>query len=201
MKQTLYETRRVVLFFVIVLTLFVNCLVPSASMAPTINVGDRFITVRSVFCKTNYQDIISFKFPDDESTYFCKRVIGLPGDIVESKKGVIYINREKLNESYINETLKDDWIFYIPKKGDKVILKNGDAYINGYYVGDAELFSFFYCRNNIVKEDCYFCMGDNRTNSNDSRFWQNHFVKQSVIKSEFKYCYFSKNINHLGFVK
>lgn len=190
-----------IMIVVVILTFFVNCYIPTSSMEPTFDVGDRFVTVRSIYCAIDRRDIINFKYPDDESVCFCKRVIGLPGDIIESKKGVVYINGTIFEEPYVNETLEDDWTFYIPKKGDVVECVDGNAYVNGYYVGDAELFSFFYCNDCVVKEDCYFCMGDNRTNSHDSRFWQNHFVKKSSIKSEFKLCYFSKNnIKHLGLI-
>lgn len=89
-----------IMIVVVILTFFVNCYIPTSSMEPTFDVGDRFVTVRSIYCAIDRRDIINFKYPDDESVCFCKRVIGLPGDIIESKKGVVYINGAKFEEPY-----------------------------------------------------------------------------------------------------
>ena len=197
-KSKFSDVWGMVIIAVLFLTLFISCSVPTPSMAPTINIGDRFVTVRRIYCDIDAQDIITFKYPDDESVFYCKRVIGTPGDVVESKDGIIYVNSTQFEENYVEENAGDNWIFYIPKKGDKVDVIDNIAYIDGYYVGESKAFLDFYCEDGFVKDDCYFCMGDNRTNSLDSRYWNNHFVMQGKIKSEVKLCYFSKDIRHLG---
>lgn len=92
----------------------VNASVPTGSMNNTIMEGDRLIGFRLsyLFSEPKRGDIIIFKFPDDTSQKFVKRVIGLPGDIIEikpEKDGVnVYVNGEKLNEPYLKEEMKTD---------------------------------------------------------------------------------------------
>ncbi|MDD3173921.1 MAG: signal peptidase I [Herbinix sp.] len=129
--------------------------VPTGSMENTIMIGDRVITLRLSYLFKDPQrgDIIVFPFPDDEKVDYIKRIIGLPGDTVEGIDGYVYINGEKLEESYVTSTLDNNF---------------------GPYV---------------VPEDSYFMMGDNRDISEDSRYWDNKFVKRSKIigKALFKY--------------
>lgn len=105
-------------------------------------------------------DIIVFRFPDDESVYFVKRIIGLPGDIVEIipdeglAVGHVSINGQELSEGYVKEpmTVSDYMRFEVPSRS-------------------------------------YFCMGDNRNNSRDSRYWKNHFVEKKKIVSKVLFQY------------
>jgi signal peptidase I len=103
-------------------------------------------------------DIIIFKYPDDESQLFIKRLIALPGETVEVRDGKVYINGSDtpLDDSFVPET------------------PNGGYYDFGPVT---------------VPEDCYFMLGDNRNNSKDSRFWDNHFVSfdEIVGKAEIRY--------------
>lgn len=84
---------------------FTNVKVPTGSMKDTINEGDRLIGLRLAYVAAEPQrgDIVIFKYPDDESTKFVKRVIGLPGETVSLKNGDVYINGELLEEDYIRE--------------------------------------------------------------------------------------------------
>lgn len=77
--------------------------IPSESMEPTLNTGDFIFGTRFDIDEINRYDIIVFKYPDDESKYFVKRVIGLPGDKIEIVEGVVYANGEKLEDSFIKE--------------------------------------------------------------------------------------------------
>lgn len=74
--------------------LIVNAKIPSASMENTIMTGDRVFGNRLayVFDRPDRFDIIIFRYPDDESQLFIKRIIGLPGETVEIKNGKIFIN-------------------------------------------------------------------------------------------------------------
>lgn len=80
----------------------INAQVPSGSMENTIHAKSRMIGFRLayVFSEPKRGDIIIFKYPEDESQNFVKRVIGLPGEDVEIKNGVVYINDEPLSEEY-----------------------------------------------------------------------------------------------------
>lgn len=89
-------------------------------------------------------DIIVFRFPGDRSKDYIKRVVGLPGDKVEVREGVVYINDEKWNDAY-----------GVSKGGlyGEVVEKNVN--FGPYTVPDASV----------------FVMGDNRDRSYDSRYW------------------------------
>lgn len=137
--------------------IIVNTIVPTGSMKNTINIGDRIIGDRILYKITgiNRGDIVIFHPPIDgaKDKYYIKRVIGLPGDVIEGKDGYIYINGEKLNETYVRDLLNTDF---------------------GPY---------------NVPPECYFMMGDNRTNSYDSRFWKTKYVHSDEIigRALFKY--------------
>jgi len=121
--------------------LIANSRVPSASMENTIMTGDRVIGSRLSyrFHDPERGDIVIFRYPLDEKTYFVKRVIGLPGDTIDIVDGAVYLNgsAEPLEEPYLKEPMEPepDMHFEVP-------------------------------------EDSYFCMGDNRNNSLDARYWQ-----------------------------
>ncbi len=74
--------------------LIVNAVIPSASMETTIMTGDRIFGNRLAYKNHDPQrgDIVIFKFPDDESQLFIKRIIGLPGETLEVVDGKVYIN-------------------------------------------------------------------------------------------------------------
>lgn len=145
-------------FFVIV-----NSTVPSGSMEKTIMTNSRMIGLRIayLFEKPDRGDIIVFHYPDDPKQIFVKRIIGLPGETVEMKEGITYIDGEPLEENYINP---DYW--------------------NGSMEGDR-----YNCGPFTVPEGHYFVMGDNRGNSHDSRFWTNHYVSKKAILGKALFCY------------
>jgi signal peptidase I len=76
-------------------------------MDPTINVNDKLIGFRLAYLFKDPQrgDIVIFKYPDDESQIFIKRIIGVPGDKVEIVEGVLYLNDKPTYEQYIKEKM------------------------------------------------------------------------------------------------
>lgn len=136
--------------------------IPSGSMEDTLLIGDHLIMSRvgydagipftnlhvSLWRNPKRQQIIIFKPPfDTTQPDYVKRVIGLPGDVVDIHDNAVYINGKKLRENY---TL-----------GPTEVAPPGQA-PRGY-----EDVKFPY----RVPPNCYFAMGDNRGNSYDSRFW------------------------------
>lgn len=183
---------------------FANVVVPTGSMMNTINEQDRIIASRLAYINKEPQryDIILFDYPDDESQIFVKRVIGLPGETVEVIDGIAYVtdkngNTTETDQSFITtETPTGNYgPYYIPEKGETITTDGINCYAeNGMRVGFAG-FTDKYCEPNssgeyVVTENLYFCMGDNRNRSLDSRFWDNAFVKESKILGEAKFKYY-----------
>ena len=77
--------------------------IPSGSMLPTLQIGDHILVNKFIyhFTPITRGDIIVFKFPQDETRDFIKRVIGLPGDKVEARNGVVLVNGRPLIEPYL----------------------------------------------------------------------------------------------------
>ena len=128
-----------------------NARVPTGSMEDTIPVGARIIGLRHsyLFEEPQRGDIIIFKYPDDESVHYVKRVIGLPGETVIIADGNVYVDRKLIDEPYIKEKTH-----------------TSEAYINSLIKsGD-------YSKDNpiVIQPGYVWCMGDNRNNSVDSRF-------------------------------
>ena len=94
---------------------------PSGSMENTIMTNDRVIGSRLSykFSDPERGDIAIFRFPDDESIYYVKRIIGLPGETVDVKDGAVYINGSEtpLDEPYLKETMvpEEDMHFEVPE--------------------------------------------------------------------------------------
>lgn len=86
-----------------------NSRVPSASMETTIMTKDRVIGSRLTYKFSDPQrgDIAIFRFPDDESIYYVKRIIGLPGDTIDIVDGQVYLNgsTDPLDEPYLREPM------------------------------------------------------------------------------------------------
>ena len=147
----------------LVLNLFIiaNSRVPSASMENTIMTGDRVVGFRLtyLFQEPKRGDIIIFKFPDDESLYYVKRIIGEPGDIVDIKDGKVYLNNSEtpLEENYIKEPM----------------ISEADMHFE-------------------VPEGAYFCLGDNRNSSEDSRRWVHSYVYKEKIIAKVIFRYFPR---------
>lgn len=100
--------------------------IPSESMAPTLNVGQRVICDKTVD-EYNRQDIIVFEFEEEDGTSnYVKRIIGLPGDVIEIKFGIVFVNGGRLNEEYLTEgTITND------KGTDTYIVPEGHVFVLG----------------------------------------------------------------------
>lgn len=82
--------------------------VPSGSMENTIMTGDKVFTFRLsyLFNDPKRGDIVVFPFPDNEDVDYIKRIIGVPGDTIVIRDGILYINDEAMTEDYILEPMR-----------------------------------------------------------------------------------------------
>ncbi|MBN1833575.1 MAG: signal peptidase I [Deltaproteobacteria bacterium] len=151
--------------------------IPSGSMEPTLLIGDHIFVNKFIygikipflrktlipFKNPSRGDIIVFIFPKDESKDFIKRLIGLPGEKIEIKGRDIFIDGKRFDDPYGDyEDSLEDWSN--PGKACS------------------------YCTT-TVPEGHYFVMGDNRDNSEDSRYWG--FVPADSIKGKAFIVYWS----------
>lgn len=168
--------------------------IPSASMEPTLLVGDFLLvtkqspstdTASGVFPSDRIHrgDIIVFHFPLDPSMHLVKRVVGVPGDHLKLRAGRVYINDAPLNESYAvyRPTAPDNFRDNFPR------LQSADPDIDSRWwirmrnlIDDGEL---------IIPAGNYFVLGDNRNDSEDSRYWG--FVPRADIVGKPLLIYFS----------
>ena len=110
----------VIFAFIITTFIIVNAKVPSASMENTVMTGDRLIANRLsyVFGKPERYDIVVFKFPDDESKLYIKRIIGMPGETVNIRNGEVYIgdSTEPLRSDFLHEPMRTpDATYEVPE--------------------------------------------------------------------------------------
>jgi signal peptidase I len=129
--------------------------IPSGSMLPTLQVGDRIIVDKLSYHLHDVHrgDIVVFarpKLEDQQYADLVKRVIGLPGETISSKGGDIYINGKKLDEPW---------------------LPSGPDSYSGPLAGDDPHPQFNLPGPIHIPEGEYYVMGDNRTDSEDSRFF------------------------------
>jgi len=147
----------VILAFFILESMVIQArVIPSASMEHTILIGDHLIVTLlgydigipftehhiALWRNPKRQQIIVFEAPPQAAPNedFIKRVIGLPGDTVEVKRGVVFVNGKQLNEPYLN-----------PLPDPNAPQENTGPF--------------------HVPANSYFVMGDNRDDSDDSRYW------------------------------
>jgi signal peptidase I len=186
MKKSLLREYAESLVVAVILALFVRTWVfqafkiPTGSMEHNLLIGDHLIVNKMVFAPalTSFErailperqirrgDIIVFKFPKDPERDFVKRVIGLPGDRVELHRKKVSVNGQPIAEPYA-EFLEPPSTGGAPRVDD---LREEYGPVT-------------------VPTDQYFMMGDNRDNSEDSRYWG--FLPASYIKGEALFIYFS----------
>lgn len=171
--------------------------IPSGSMIPTLLVGDQifvnklayglrvpftewFLDKPLYFFRTKEPsrgDIIVFKYPEDPSIYFIKRIVAIPGDTVEMKNKVVYLNgkpydRAPVSDEQMNKifkSLEDSAVDY-PRERMKVYNDKFD-HTTGTIMIDSQSYYSVDMPTQTVPAGHYFVMGDNRDNSKDSRFW------------------------------
>ena len=175
-----------VVIAIFVITFIVQAFqIPSESMENTLLVGDYLLVNKLCYGgsglgdhvmpyqKIEHKDIIVFHYPVDPRQHFVKRVIGVPGDRLKLVNKKVYVNGKPLEEPYVrfmeppNNVFRDDF----PRVDVPAYGLEGKWWLQmRKLVEDGEL---------IVPEGNYFVMGDNRDDSQDSRYWG--FVPQENI--------------------
>lgn len=174
--------------------------IPSGSMIPTLVIGDYIFVNKFAYglrlpftdvfvtekTRPGRGDIIVFRFPKDESIDFIKRVVGLPGETIEVRDKVLYVNGEPMPQTQLPKDRADKKIadgdlddpkyrfvqpaFFRERLGaveHTMLIDRGNPMLPSF--GPI-----------TVPADSFFVMGDNRDVSNDSRFWG--FVPRANIK-------------------
>jgi len=162
--------------------------IPSGSMMPTLLVGDfilvnkhtyglRVPILNNTFFEMNHPqrgEVMVFRFPQDPSMDYIKRVVGLPGDRIEYREKRLIINGTPLDIS-----VDGDYEYVAPGlnriAATRIEETLGEHQHDILLVNDAATMDIEV----IVPPGHYFVMGDNRDNSNDSRFWG--FVPENNI--------------------
>jgi signal peptidase I len=177
--------------------------IPSGSMKPTLLVGDHLLVNKFIyrFRSPNREDIVVFKFPQDQKTDFIKRVIALPGEEVSLRDGRLFINGTEVEDKHAvyepgSRSGKERNLepFRVPASGDVIRLDSGRPelfrYVIAHELGDRGaivngrlLIDGREAKTYKVQDDYLFVMGDNRDNSYDSRFWGPVNVKDLVGKA------------------
>jgi signal peptidase I len=171
----------------VILALFVRTWVvqafkiPTGSMENNLLIGDHLLVNKFIFGPTPLAigravlpvrpirrgDIVVFKYPEEPDRDFIKRVIGLPGETIQLKNKKVYVNGQPLEEPYVH--------FLTPPSND---YQEVTAYDLRERFGPV-----------TVPGDQYFVMGDNRDNSQDSRYWG--FLPRSHVKGKALLIYWS----------
>jgi signal peptidase I len=152
--------------------------IPSSSMEPTLQVGDYILVTKFLygvripytntkffqFAKPKRGDVVVFIFPKDRSKDFIKRVIATGGEKIEILQNKIYVNDRVIEDPW-GHFGKSDWTKYL-----QAMERFGPV---------------------VVPKDSLFVLGDNRDNSQDSRFWG--FVHVNAVKGKALVIYFSWN--------
>lgn len=168
--------------------------IPSGSMKPTLLIGDHLLVNKFIYgIKVPYLDriiipiknpkrgdVIVFKYPKDESLDYIKRVIGIEGDVIEIKNKRLYINGEEITSEYVGEFDDDN----LSKAVEEIeFLGNVKHRIWDRENGHDDYGPITVPKNSV------FVMGDNRDNSQDSRYWG--FVTLNKIKGKALIIYWS----------
>lgn len=196
--------------------------IPSTSMVPTLQVGDLILVNKYTYGirlpvinkkvipinDPQRGDVMVFKYPENMTLDYIKRVVGVPGDTVTYKNKRLTVNGKQVSYRPLPDYLDEETLSYSTHLSEDLngvshqILNNprAPAYVmNPHDFPNRELCSYdaegFTCK---VPAGQYFMMGDNRDNSLDSRYWGFVPDKNIVGKAFFIWLNLSNFPNNLG---
>ena len=224
MKKKIIENLKT-LFYALLIALFIRTFffqpfyIPSSSMEPNLLVGDRLFVSKYSYGYSRHSlpfspkiykdrifeknpqrgDVIVFKTPADNRTDYIKRLIGLPGDIVQIINGDLYLNNIKINKSQKENSLN----IHCGREIIKVNffeeeLPNGKKYLAAYRKDGTMKNSDKF----IVPRNHYFFMGDNRDCSKDSRYLSSvGYVHFENLVGKARIIFFSNDVEKGSFLE
>ncbi len=156
----------------------------AGSMLPTLKIGD-YVFAKSVENDDlTYGDVIIFRYPEDHSIDFIKRIVALPGDVLEYRRKVLFINGDEMplaradgKSEIVLPPLTEESLEDFAGKIHKIWRRMSPSADFGPI---------------IIPNEHYFVMGDNRDNSNDSRVWG--FLDQRLVKYRAEYTFNFENM-------
>ncbi|MEP1441444.1 MAG: signal peptidase I [Hyphomicrobiales bacterium] len=180
--------------------------IPSGSMKGTLLVGDYLFVSKYSYGYSKYSvpfsvipfsgrileskpergDIAVFRLPTDTSTDYIKRVIGLPGDTIQMKDGVLHINGTAVKREKVADFNEENRSSSVDQYRET--LPNGKTFLTLDTVPNAQADN---TQEYKVPEGKYFMMGDNRDNSQDSRFSNVGFVPLENFIGRAEFLFFS----------
>ena len=190
--------------------------IPSSSMKPGLLIGDYIFVSKYSYGYSKYSfplslnlfsgrifketpkrgDVAVFRLPSDTSINYIKRVIGLPGDTIQVKSGQLYINQQPIEKIYQGEFVDNNQT--IIAKFKEILSTEKEVMVLDQYENSPQDNTGIY----NVPEGHYFMMGDNRDNSQDSRFLtQVGFVPEENFIGKAGIIFFSVNDNIWKFWK
>jgi signal peptidase I len=169
--------------------------IPSGSMKPTLLIGDYLFVSKTSYGYSRHSfpfswpvfsgriwsapvergDVVVFKLPSDGKTDYIKRIVGLPGDRLQMKGGILYINDQPVQREPIGEWVDEDgtgfkeYIETLPNGVRHRIIERSD---DGPY-DNTDVY--------VVPAGHYFGMGDNRDNSADSRANVGYIPEENLV--------------------
>ena len=160
--------------------------IPSGSMMPTLRDGDFILVnkftygIRLPVVNTKVidmgdpqrGDVVVFRYPENPTVDYIKRIVGLPGDRIEYRDKRLFINGEPI--AYEEQGLYRGSGVGVSMSGAQLLTEQLDSANHSILVernGYGRPYSCLPDQGYTVREGHYFVMGDNRDNSNDSRFW------------------------------
>jgi len=224
MKKKIIENIKTIIYALIIALiirsfLFQPFYIPSSSMEPNLLVGDRLFVSKYSYGYSRHSlpfspnltnkrylskkpergDVIVFKTPADNRTDYIKRLIGLPGDILQIIDGDLYLNNQKIQRNKTEITININCGSEMSNvNAFEEMLPNGKKYIAVYNKeGSMQNTDKF-----IVPKEHYFFMGDNRDCSKDSRFLSSvGYVAFSNLVGKASLIFFSNDTKMGNFFK
>ena len=187
--------------------------IPSGSMKPNLLIGDYVIVTKYSYGYSRYSfpfspdlfsgrifyeseqkkpqrgDVVVFRFPPEPSINYIKRIIGLPGDSIQMRDGVLYVNNKKIEKIADGEFIDGD-----SDSPSIAIKKFSEIISDNKKITTLDIATTPQDNTGIyeVPQGYYFMMGDNRDNSQDSRFLdQVGFVPEENLVGKAQFIFFS----------
>ncbi len=192
-EESLWDTIKTVVYAVAIALLvrtfaYEPFSIPSGSMIPTLLVGDYLFVSKMSYGYSKHSlpfslplipgrvwydepergDVVVFKLPTDGSTDYIKRIVGLPGDEIQVRGGVLHINGERVKRERLGDYVYKDTrgIFHNTAR----YLETLPGGVSHEIIEESDTFPADNTAVYKVPADHFFAMGDNRDNSRDSRF-------------------------------